>query len=150
MILCNSCCCACSEILSYSSVTFSHLTHFMSRSLSIPPENIRKPKFFCVFRGYRKKSVVRNGLMELSLEDGRFQKWNIFGELAHPISFLIDTPLHLNFTSKNTAVITFQKRLLESSAKIYGLWYKYLSIRFFANPFNGSWFFNYLLINEWH
>ena len=33
----------------------STLTHFMSRSLSIPPENIRKPLVFCL-QGVQKET----------------------------------------------------------------------------------------------
>ena len=42
----------------------THLTHFMPRVLSIPPENIRKPWFSDVFRGYRKRPMAWNGLRE--------------------------------------------------------------------------------------
>ena len=38
------------------------LTHFMPRSLSIPPGNIRNLWLFDVFRGYRKRPAVWNGL----------------------------------------------------------------------------------------
>ena len=38
------------------------LTHLMPLSLSIPPENIRKPTFSDIFGGYRKIAVASNGL----------------------------------------------------------------------------------------
>ena len=40
----------------------NYLTHFGSMSISIPPENIRKPLFFKLFRGRRIETLIGNGL----------------------------------------------------------------------------------------
>ena len=45
-----------------SSILYMHLTHFMPRSLSISPENIKNLSFSDVFWGYRKRQVAWNGL----------------------------------------------------------------------------------------
>ena len=43
-------------------------------SLSIPPENIRKPDIFYVFRGYQKRPVAWNGLIVVQIFNKTFSK----------------------------------------------------------------------------